>query len=139
MNKQVTQKVLVLAVIALIGVPSANAADIQINLANGLRFNPWASTVHIGDTVTFLNDSHEEHIVKSIDPFNTAGPKNISNFLAGKKAGAAHGDSFSIKFDTPGLFPYFCSIHAKLNRFKQPLPAGAMKGAPMMGVIAVIP
>ena len=72
----------------------------------------------------------------------------------GTAVGTAGGDStggapgrFTLRFDHPGTFTYYCRFHAHLDSANQPVapgPLGGIKdasgnfGTPMMGVITVL-
>lgn len=82
-------------------------------------YEPLVLTVHVGDTVTWLNSDNEIHTVTS--------GKGVDRgqFAQGKMEGIPDGyfDSGSFKphqswsntFDKAGMFYYFCTIHPWMN------------------------
>ncbi len=125
------------------------------------RFVPYALTIRVGDTVTWRNnDGNEEHSVTSIDAVNSAkNPANVDHVLVGA------GNPFTLTFNEPGQWLYYCRFHAALDEFSQPYrleessanntAKGGKKNpvnppvqqqpqeeevlAPMMGVITILP
>ena len=72
------------------------------NLIKNFDFGPMDTTVSAGSTVTWKNLDGEPHTVASLD-------------------GAFHSqaldqnDSFSFKFEKPGVYKYICSIHPRMK------------------------
>ena len=99
-------------------------------------------TIHVGDTVKWVNNDTDDHTLVSDDAFNTAGHKGTNVLLR------ASGGTFTLRFSHPGMFVYFCRFHAHLDSFNQPAapgPEGGIEdppgnfGTPMSGVITVVP
>jgi plastocyanin len=118
---------------------AANAQTVKIPGED--RFKQFALTVHAGDTVQWVNGDEDEHYVVSDDKFNTAGHKGTRHELEPD-------DEFSLRFNNPGTFVYYCRLHAHLDKFNQPVapgPDGGIQdndgnyGTPMSGVITVLP
>jgi plastocyanin len=71
-------------------------------LIKNFDFGPMDTTVAAGSTVTWKNLDGEPHTVASLD-------------------GAFHSqaldqnDSFSFKFEKPGVYKYICSIHPRMK------------------------
>jgi len=65
-------------------------------------FQPASVEVAAGDTVTWSNDDTEGHTVTAIDGAFNSGVMTV-------------GDEFSMSFDTPGTFDYFCAIHPEMT------------------------
>jgi|RhiMetdeSRZDD1v2_1073273.scaffolds.fasta_scaffold02750_7 plastocyanin len=125
------------------------------------RFTPFAMTIHVGDTVDWINDDTDDHTVVSDDAVNTAGPAGINVLITGTdKNGGQPGPPFSITFHDAGQWVYFCRFHSVPDTFHQPNspgpdggiqdtkdpskcdPAGTDTcnfGTPMMGVITILP
>ena len=103
------------------------------------RFQPFGITIHAGDSVRWVNKDGEEHVIKSDDFFNTVAEKRIDHFLVGTGANNGVPGTFTLQFRKPGLFIYYCSIHAELNSVHQPISKMGGDSAPMMGVVSVIP
>ena len=88
----------------LIGGSPAQAADtppIQVNIDN-FTFGPATLTIKAGTTVTWTNRDDIPHTVVE------TGRKFKSPVLDTD-------DSFSHRFDVPGTFAYFCSIHPHMT------------------------
>lgn len=129
----------------------------QVIIPKEDRFNPFALTIKRGDTVTWSNRNCDPHTITSLDPMNSTGPCKIDHVIL-------PGEKYSIQFDQPGLWIYFCRYHAHLNEHCQPIAPGpgpngnrpsgvvtpqfcagcppacimANYGTPMMGIIAVM-
>jgi len=84
----------------LAGQSAANAADTLVTIKN---FD-FAMDVNVapGSTVTWKNLDGEPHTVTSIDGLFRSGALDQN-------------DSFSFKFDKPGVYKYICSIHPKMR------------------------
>jgi plastocyanin len=65
-------------------------------------FQPASVEVAAGDTVTWSNDDTEGHTVTAIDGAFNSGVMTV-------------GVEFSMSFDTPGTFDYFCAIHPEMT------------------------
>lgn len=63
-------------------------------------FSPQTLTIKSGATVTWTNMDSAPHRIKS-DTFNS---NNLSQ-----------GQSFEYKFNTPGTYDYYCSIHPSMS------------------------
>jgi plastocyanin len=62
------------------------------------EFHPASVTIHAGQTVQFLNNDDEPHTISASD----------GSFESG---GLETNESYSRTFDTPGTYPYVCSLH----------------------------
>ncbi len=117
---------LFLSLIALGSVSIVNAEEYIIDIPFG-AYNPELNTpaevwydppqisVIEGDTITWYNDDREGHTVTSGDSPGRFGWMDNKNF--GVPDGIFDsgrfmpGDSWSYKFEEPGTFSYFCTIH----------------------------
>ncbi len=106
------------------------------------RFSPFSLTIHVGDSVQWINNDEDDHAIVSDEVFTTAGHKRVNRLLP------ANGGTFTLQFSRPGVFVYYCRFHAHLDAENQPIapgPDGGIQdqngnfGTPMMGVIAVRP
>jgi len=71
---------------------------------DNFAFGPATLTVPVGTTVTWTNHDDEPHTV-----VNDGNPRSF-------KSGALDtGDTFAFKFDKPGTYKYFCSIHPHMT------------------------
>jgi plastocyanin len=87
-------------VLLLTGMSAATADDATVTIKN---FNfAMDVTVTSGSTVTWKNLDGEPHTVASADGLFRS-PALDQN------------DSFSFKFDKPGVYKYICSIHPKMR------------------------
>ncbi len=84
----------------LAGMSAATAADTAVTIKN-FSF-AMDVTVTPGSTVTWKNLDGEPHTVVSADGLFRS-PALDQN------------DSFSFKFDKPGVYKYICSIHPKMR------------------------
>lgn len=111
----------------------------------------------MGDIVTWRNnDDNEQHSVTSMDVINSAkAPVGVNHVLTGT------GNPFTLTFNEPGQWLYYCRFHAALEAFNQhyrleepaaaattvipkatgPIPPQqeAEVLVPMMGVITILP
>jgi len=136
---------LVSAALIPIGVMSANAAHGDgsirtVKVPDEDRFLPFAVTIHPGDAVRWFNGDSDDHTVVSDDAFNSAGHRGADHLLP-------PGNTFLLRFNHPGVFVYYCRLHAHLDEFNQPVapgPDGGIQdqngnyGTPMSGVITVL-
>jgi plastocyanin len=120
----------------------ANAAAGRMVMIPGEdRFTPFSVTIHVGQSVQFVNNDTKPHNVVSNDTFNTAGNKGTNHLLSA-------GSKFSLTFNQTGVFPFYCSFHSMLDADSQPIapgPDGGIQdsngnyGTPMNGVVTVVP
>jgi plastocyanin len=75
----------------------------QVVIAN-FAFGPATLTVPRGTTVTWINQDEDAHTVTA------AGDKPMF-----KSPPLDTGDRYAFKFDTPGTYTYFCSIHPAMR------------------------
>jgi plastocyanin len=78
------------------------AAPGQITIDN-FAFEPANLTIKAGTTVEWLNRDEEPHTVVGVDPA-----------LPFKSPALDTGDKYSQRFDKPGTYKYFCSIHSHM-------------------------
>jgi plastocyanin len=79
------------------------AAPNEVRIDN-FSFVPQALTLAAGTTVTWVNRDDIPHTVVS-----TATPPVF------KSKPLDTDDRFSFKFEKPGIYPYFCSLHPKMT------------------------
>ena len=82
-----------------VNVPANGPAEVKIDNFN---FMPGDLTVAAGTTVTWVNHDDVPHTVRSTDG-------------AIKSKALDTDDKFSMTFDKPGTYEYFCSIHPKMT------------------------
>ena len=97
-----TMRAAAAALMLLVAVPGAALAqDANTIVMKNFDFSPMMLTVKAGTTVTWKNLDGEPHTVVS--------PDGVFRSHA-----LDQGDTFTFKFDTPGTYKYFCSIHPKM-------------------------
>jgi plastocyanin len=105
------------------------------------RFLPYATTIHVGDTVKFTNNDSDDHTVVSDDAYTSAGHRGLNMLLPA-------GQSISLTFNRAGIFTFYCRFHAMLDATNQPIapgPFGGIQdpngnfGTPMAGTVTVLP
>jgi plastocyanin len=83
---------------ATTAIPTATAATSGPTVSTvGFSFQPSTLTVHVGDTVTWMNKGDVDHTVT-----------NDTGIFDGELPA---GQSFTFTFTTAGTFSYHCSIH----------------------------
>jgi plastocyanin len=116
-----------------------------VNIPEEDRFAPFAVTVRVGDRVQWVNGDTDNHTVVADDAFTTAGHDDINHLLLGTASKGGPG-RFSLVFNHPGTFVYYCRFHAHLDGANQPVapgPDGGIQdpngnfGTPMMGIVTV--
>ena len=92
------------AALAVFAVPPSTAASAALQPAQGpvnisaFLFEPAAVTVNSGDSVTWLNTDGVPHT-------STATTAHLWGGVM------ATGQTFTVDFDTPGTYSYYCEIH----------------------------
>src|ERR1043166_9157183 len=76
-------------------------ANVPVNIVK-FSYDPQNLTVYIGDTVTWTNIDGAGH--------TTTSDNNLWN-----SGTLQNGQTFSYTFNTPGTFPYHCSIHSQIR------------------------
>ena len=91
-----------LLVFATVDTVPASADTANTIVIKNFDFAPMAITVAAGTTVSWTNKDGEPHTVTSLDGLFRSGALDT-------------GDSFSFKFDKPGVYKYLCSIHPRMT------------------------
>jgi plastocyanin len=73
---------------------------------NNISFEPARVRISRGTNVTWINLEAVEHFV------NTESHPSHTYYLLQNSRGLLKNDTFSVIFDTPGIYPYHCSAHA---------------------------
>jgi plastocyanin len=91
------------AVLAAVALPisPARAADTIVNIDN-FTFNPPRLTVKAGTVVTWNNHDDIPHTVASTTKLFRSKTLDTD-------------DNFSFTFATPGMYEYFCTLHAHMK------------------------
>lgn len=66
------------------------------------KYKPASATIHVGDTVTFINDDDDAHTVRAAK----------GDFDSG---GMDTKDTWQYTFKTPGKHDYFCALHPNMK------------------------
>jgi plastocyanin len=77
---------------------SEPVATTEVQMVKSYRFDPKVIEIKAGDTVTWTNEDNFTHTVE-VD-----GQEDHK---------VEQGESFSIRFDTPGTYDYVCTLHSK--------------------------
>ena len=93
-------KTFLTAALMLVAATGARAADATVTIKNFMF--AMDVTVTPGSTVTWKNMDGEPHTVASLDGLF-------------RSQALDEGDSFSFKFDHPGVYKYICSIHPNMK------------------------
>jgi plastocyanin len=80
------------------GESSEPVATNEVQMVKSYRFDPKVIEIKAGDTVTWTNEDNFTHTVE-VD-----GQEDHK---------VDQGESFSIKFDTPGTYHYVCTLHSQ--------------------------
>jgi plastocyanin len=92
---------LIVAAVSALAIGSVFADEANVAIGN-FTFVPDMITVRPGTTVTFENRDDIPHLV--VDAASKFRSKAMDT-----------GDTFSVKFDTPGEFSYFCALHPHMK------------------------
>ncbi len=76
-------------------------AENQVTIDN-FSFSPESVTIHAGDSVTWTNKDDVPHVVASATKAFRSGVLDTDG-------------RFSFKFDRPGTYDYFCSMHPRMT------------------------
>jgi len=87
---------------ALVWAGAASAEPAPQVVIEHFTFGPNAITVPAGATVTWVNKDVEPHTV-------------VSNERKFQSEALDTGDRFSVTFDKPGSYGYFCSLHPHMT------------------------
>jgi plastocyanin len=90
-----------------------------IRLTNERQYDPLVVTIPAGKTVTWSNESSEAHSVTAyesslrngMDYFSSGGHESEEDARADVGSLMTTGETFSVRFDRPGTYRYFCIPH----------------------------
>ncbi|RMH70603.1 MAG: hypothetical protein D6683_15135 [Actinomyces sp.] len=85
--------------------PAAGEDKAPVVTIAASRFGPRELTVDVGATVTFVNTDPFAHTV-------TSRPGSALVFASGD---LAQSEEFTVTFDEPGSYAYFCEIHPTMR------------------------
>lgn len=102
--RRLTRNSLTVVAVALLAImltaPTSQADTVDVNIV-GFAFVPDTVIVTVGDVVRWTNSDGPAHTSTSDAPLWDSG--NLST-----------GQTYSYQFNTPGTFPYHCSIHPSM-------------------------
>lgn len=96
--QKIKLSLLATGVFLLLGLKTASAAQINISIGDNL-FSPKNQTINVGDTILWTNNDSSPHTVTADD--DSFGSETL-----------LPDETFSLVFDTPGTYPYFCLLHS---------------------------
>jgi plastocyanin len=106
---------LLLSGLLALGIPwmaTPAAAATQVVMMQGYAYSPAALTVHVGDTVTWMQHDEAPH-----DVVTTSAP------VAFRSPQLSQGQSWSYAFRQAGTYSYYCSVHPDMRATVTVLPA----------------
>ena len=86
----------------LVAVPASGQADTQEIVVDNFAFTPATISVPAGSTITWTNRDDIPHTI-------------VSTERKFKSQALDTDQRYSHRFDTPGTYKYFCSIHPKMT------------------------
>lgn len=108
----------VLIALAAPQAPSAAAATQTVMMQN-YAYSPASLTVHVGDTVTWIQHDTAPH-----DVVTTSAP------VAFRSPQLSQGQSWSYTFRTAGTYSYYCSVHPDMRAQITVQPAAPTQAPP---------
>ena len=113
---------------------AANASDTVTIPDTSMMFEPWAITVKAGTKVTWTNNDGDMHVAATVPGMAAATMPTLS--LPGDGGTASH------TFTQPGVYYYYCPVHADWSASKDtmvPLKSYGSYPYVMDGIIIVTP
>jgi plastocyanin len=116
-------KAICVSVIVAVGVLSSACSEAapSVGMTSDRAFEPTSITVSVGDAVTWTNDSADAHTVTAegdslpdgADYFASGDAPSEDEAVDDIAAGLlTEGETFSVTFETPGAYRYYCIPHA---------------------------
>jgi len=94
---------LALAVVGTVGAAASQGTTVNVEMGDNF-FREASVTVNVGDTVVWTNVGNRPHDVTSIGSGPLNSPRRMMN-----------GATYSYTADTPGTYPYECTIHPGMD------------------------
>ena len=91
------------ALAAYVATAAAGARDTAV-VIRGFAFNPARITIPVGGRITWTNQDDSPHTITS-----AATPRLFGS------DGLDTGDHYSLVFDKPGTYRYYCAIHPDMQ------------------------
>jgi plastocyanin len=97
-------------VLVALGMCASEARAVNHNVSiNNFTFTPQHLIISVGDTVAWTNDEGALHTATSGSNYVPDGVFDSDLMLPG--------DMYTFQFTTPGVYPYFCSVHTIFMQF----------------------
>ncbi len=151
-RKAIAVSIAVLLALALLvpvgGVLAARSKEHVVTVPEEDRFDPFVTTIKVGEQVRWVNNDTDDHTIVSIDVFTTTNHKGTNVLLPGTESNGGQPGAVTLRFRKAGVFVYYCRFHAQLDAANQPVapgPDGGIQdangnfGTPMNGIIVVLP
>jgi len=121
-------QLLALLALSALGPYPVQAAEFFVEARSNNTFSPANLTIQAGDRVTWTNTGGTHNVEANDGSFRCA---NGCDGSGGNGAAASNAWSFSLTFDTPGTFDYFCVVHRGLGMTGQIVvePGGGGSGS----------
>lgn len=87
---------------------SSDTGSTHVVLMRGLSFDPEELTIHVGDTVVWVNEDTAFHIVAAGNPGSPTAEFTSPAIQVGQEWGTV--------FETAGDYVYFCDNHERVMR-----------------------
>ncbi len=142
------QKMTLLFTVFLIGLAGCSAAapvlgPVYIHMNGANMFLESVIAVRPGQPVVFVNEDTGIHMVLGYNPLSGKTNLHFSGTLLGTPGPTQPVHTYTIHFNHPGIYYYYCPVHAMLKvapgnihvPFKRPTVHGF--GTPMAGMIIV--
>ncbi|GAA1031518.1 MULTISPECIES: cupredoxin domain-containing protein [Amycolatopsis] len=98
---------------------TASAAAAQTVMMQDYAYSPASLTVHVGDTVTWIQHDTAPH-----DVVTTSAP------VAFRSPQLSQGQTWNYTFRTPGTYSYYCSVHPDMRAQVIVQPAATQPPSP---------
>jgi plastocyanin len=134
----------VIALLVMLG-PAAARADppVYIHMNGGNYFLEPVVAVRPGQEVVFVNQDTDAHTIVGYNPATGAASQKFNQIVPGTKGPGHAIHRYALRFSSPGLEAYFCSVHAELKTTfgsaVQPVRRAKTDGfpGPMIGLVIV--
>jgi plastocyanin len=105
----------IFSALLLAALATASPVPVAIVHIRDFAYHDSTVTVHVGDTVEFINDDGDAHTVTSSD----------KSFDSG---GLDTNETWSHTFSKPGKYAYFCALHPYMKAIVVVVPAAQKAG-----------
>lgn len=121
---------------------AGNLTPVYVHLNGANDFLESVVAVRPGQVVEFVNEDTGGHTVVGYRPYKGgAMVKGFEGSIAGTRGLGHSVSTYSISFAHTGVYPYYCSVHARLaavyghggDRYMAVVPTAAVLGPPVDG------